>query len=62
MADGATVELIEAPFDLEAIGVAWGTIASAGLAWHLRRMPHDPACLGAECRSDGRKRRSVRHF
>ena len=29
------VELIEAPFDLEAIGVAWGTIASAGLAWHL---------------------------
>jgi len=47
MADGATVELIEAPFDLEAIGVAWGTIASAGLAWHLQRLPHDPACLGA---------------
>ena len=47
MADGATVELIEAPFDLGAIGVAWGTIASAGLAWHLQRLPHDPACLGA---------------
>lgn len=46
-ADGAKLALIGAPFDLEAINVAWGTIAGVGLAWHLQRLPHDPASLGA---------------
>jgi aspartyl-tRNA(Asn)/glutamyl-tRNA(Gln) amidotransferase subunit A len=46
-ADGARIDLIAAPFDLETVNAAWGTIASAGLAWHLGRTPHDPATLGA---------------
>jgi len=45
-ADGAKLALIGAPFDLEAINIAWATIAGAGLARHLQRLPHDPAALG----------------
>ena len=44
---GARLEPIACPFDLEAINVAWRTIAGVGLAWHLQRLPHDPASLGA---------------
>jgi aspartyl-tRNA(Asn)/glutamyl-tRNA(Gln) amidotransferase subunit A len=46
-ASGAELELIASPFDLEAINAAWAMIASAGLAWHLRGLPHDPVSLGA---------------
>jgi len=50
-ADGGRIDLIAAPFDLEAITAAWGAVASAGLAWHLGRTPHDPASLGANARA-----------
>ena len=36
---GAEVETIDALFDQDRVGGAWGAIASAGLAWHLATKP-----------------------
>ena len=45
--DGCAIEPIEAPFDLEAINTAWGTVAATGLAWHLDKRPDLQGRLGA---------------
>jgi aspartyl-tRNA(Asn)/glutamyl-tRNA(Gln) amidotransferase subunit A len=35
-AAGHAIEVIETPYDAESVGRAWGTIAAAGLNWHLK--------------------------
>jgi Asp-tRNA(Asn)/Glu-tRNA(Gln) amidotransferase A subunit family amidase len=47
-ADGCKADCLAPPFDVETINAAWVTIASASLAWHLRRLPHDQVSLGAD--------------
>jgi aspartyl-tRNA(Asn)/glutamyl-tRNA(Gln) amidotransferase subunit A len=55
---GCIVEEIEFPFDFDALGAIWGTVASVGLAWHLAKYPgvaglvggpaHQTAAAGAQ--------------
>lgn len=47
-ADSYKADCLATPLDLETVNAAWVTIANAGLAWHLRRLPHDQASLGAD--------------
>lgn len=47
-ADGCKADCLATPLDLETINAAWVTVANAGLAWHLRQLPHDQASLGAD--------------
>jgi aspartyl-tRNA(Asn)/glutamyl-tRNA(Gln) amidotransferase subunit A len=36
---GSSVETIDVPYEPDQVAGAWSTIASAGLAWHLAKMP-----------------------
>ncbi|MGO6694464.1 amidase [Rhizobium johnstonii] len=37
-AAGHAIEVIGTPYDVDSVGRAWGTIAAAGLTWHLKTM------------------------
>ncbi|MDB5536821.1 MAG: hypothetical protein JWQ65_1696 [Devosia sp.] len=58
-AAGCRVEDIAAPFDLERVNAAWGTVAAAGLAWHLSSQPEASALIGGNARATAERGRAI---
>ncbi len=58
---GLEVETIAVPYDPETVAAAWGTIAGAGLAWHLATLAHwqDRVDLSTRVMADAGRRHTA---
>lgn len=58
-AAGCRVEDTPTPFDLERVNAAWGTVAAAGLGWHLSQHPGADAAIGGNARATAERGRAL---